>query len=274
MNQVNGQYGNGSVVKLSRRLAALSEWVPEGARFADIGTDHALLPVYLAGSGKVRFAVAGDLHAGPVEAARRQVAAAGLADRVSVRQGDGLSVLEPGEVDTVCIAGMGGGLMVRLLSAAAMEQRLTGVHTLVLSPHVAEDAVRLWLKDNGFILEQERLLEDEGVIYTLLKAVRATDPQEATQRNAWLYDEQLLAPCRASVPVSLLLEMGPLLIRQGGAVFRRKWEQEMAKRERIARQIGQSSAPDRDEKRQYWESAVSEIREVLACLPEEKPSFN
>lgn len=270
MNSWNQQVGSGAVVKLSRRLATLADWVPEGARFADIGTDHALLPVYLAGSGKIRCAVAGDLHAGPVEAARRQVAAAGLAGHVSVRQGDGLSVLSPGEVDTVCIAGMGGSMIVKLLSAAG--ERLNGVRTLVLSPHVAEDTVRRWLKNNGFVLDQERLLEEDGVIYTLLKAVRATDPATSALRNRQLYDEQLLAPCKAEVPLPLLLEMGPLLIRQGGAVFRRKWEQEIAKRKRIARQIGQSSAPDREQKRKMWESAAAEIREVLACLPEEKQS--
>lgn len=273
MNRLKQQAGGGGVVKLSRRLATLSKWVPEGARFADIGTDHALLPVYLAGSGRIDYAVAGDIHAGPVEAARRQVAAVGLGDRVSVRQGDGLSVLSPGEVDTVCIAGMGGSMIVRLLAEAG--DRLTSVRTLVLSPHVAEDNVRLWLKNNAFVLVQERLLEEDGVIYTLLKAERAVDAQTAALRNRQLYDEQLLAPCLATVPISRLLEMGPLLIRQGGEVFRRKWEREIDKRARIARQIRQSSAPasDKEYKLKQWEDAVSDIQEVLACLPEEKPSF-
>ncbi|MBW5444869.1 tRNA (adenine-N(1))-methyltransferase [Cohnella sp. CFH 77786] len=259
----------GARVKLSRRLAALSEWVPEGARLADIGTDHALLPVYLAGSGRIRFAVAGDVNAGPVEAARRQVAEAGLADTVSVRHGDGLSVLAPGEVDTVCIAGMGGSLMARLLEAAG--ERLNGVRTLVLSPHVAEDAVRRWLIENGYLLDREQLLEEDGVIYTLLRAVRPADRSEAERENRNLYDEKVLAPCVPSMKLQLLLEMGPLLVRRGGAEFRRKWRQEIAKREQIIAQMGRSSAEGAADKIRQWETAVAEIREVLACLPEEKP---
>ncbi|WP_415782743.1 tRNA (adenine(22)-N(1))-methyltransferase, partial [Cohnella lubricantis] len=151
---------NGSGAKLSERLSALAAWVPQGARFADIGTDHALLPVYLAEAGRVKSAVAGDVNKGPVEAARRQVASAGLNDIISVRQGDGLTVLAPGEVDTVCIAGMGGSLMVRLLNQAG--ERLDGVRTLILSPHVAEDQVRHWLVGHAYVLEGERLIEEDG----------------------------------------------------------------------------------------------------------------
>lgn len=259
-------------IKLSRRLAALAEWVPQGARLADIGTDHALLPVYLAAAGQIGFAVAGDVHAGPVEAAKRQVAAAGLTDKISVRHGDGLSVLTAGEVDTVCIAGMGGGLIVRLLEAAG--ERLDGVHTLVLSPHGAEDAVRSWLIGERFVLDRERLLEEDGIIYTLLRAVRADGSADAAERTRVQYREDVLAPCLGSISKSLLLEMGPLLLRTGGREFRRKWEQEADKREKIVRQMRQSSGADVADKIAQWEASVAEIREVLACLQEEKPSFN
>ncbi len=262
---------NEAVVKLSRRLAAIADWVPDGARFADIGTDHALLPVYLASHGKIRSAVAGDVHAGPVQAARRQVAEAGLEDRVSVRHGDGFSVLEPGEADTACIAGMGGSLMARLLEEAG--GRLAGIRTLVLSPHVAEDAVRSWLLRHRYVIDRETLLEEDGVIYTLIRAVRLEDA-EADRRNDALYGEQVLAPCLNAVPKALLLEMGPLLIRDGGVLFRRKWEQEIAKREHIMKQMGKSDAPEAREKIGQWEAAVRQIREVLACLPEGKRSSN
>jgi tRNA (adenine22-N1)-methyltransferase len=262
----------GAAMKMSRRLSMLSEWVPSGARFADIGTDHALLPVYLAGAGRVAFAVAGDVNPGPVEAARRQVAETGLANIVSVRQGDGLAVLAPGEVDTVCMAGMGGSLMTRLLEEAG--DRLKGVRTLVLSPHVAEDAVRRWLMAHGFVLDRERLLEEDGVIYTLICAVHAETASDAEARNAALYNEAVLAPCLPKIRMSLLQEMGPLLIRSGGDEFRRKWELEIAKREHVIQQMKRSSAADAEDKIQRWEAAVAEIREVLACLPGEKPSFN
>ncbi len=259
-------------IKLSRRLRKLADWVPSGARMADIGTDHALLPVYLAAGGKIDFAVAGDVHAGPVEAAKRQVASAGLSARINVRHGDGLSVLNAGEVDTVCIAGMGGGLIVRLLDAAG--DRLASVHTLVLSPHGAEDAVRRWLMERKFLLDRELLLEEDGVIYTLLRAIRADGAMDAEERTRAQYDEKVMTPCVNSVSLRLLLEMGPLLLREGGNEFRRKWEQEADKREKIVRQMRQSSGADVADKIAQWEADIAEIREVLACLQEEKPSFS
>jgi tRNA (adenine22-N1)-methyltransferase len=266
-----GSGGPAGGPRLSRRLSALAGWVPDGARFADIGTDHALLPVYLASAGKVRFAVAGDIHDGPVQAARRQVQEAALEHLISVRQGDGLSVLSPGEVDTVCIAGMGGSLMVRLLEDAG--DRLAGVHTLVLSPQAAENAVRSWLVRSGFVIDRERLLEEDGIIYTLIRAVRMEE-EEAERRNRELYDGAVLSPCLVSVPKALMLEMGPLLIREGSTLFRLKWQQEAAKREHIIGQMKKSDTPEARAKIGQWEEAVRQIREVLACLPEVKPSLN
>ncbi|WP_080840513.1 tRNA (adenine(22)-N(1))-methyltransferase [Cohnella massiliensis] len=262
-------------VKLSARLAALADLVPEGARLADIGTDHALLPVFLAATGKISFAVAGDVHAGPVEAARRQVAEAGLDGAISVRMGDGMSVLDPGEVDTVCIAGMGGSLIVRILEAAG--SRLDGVDTLVLSPHVAEDQVRRWLRERGFVLDIEELLEEDGEIYTLLRAKRAGDGADAERRNAELYGLSVSFASkgeRFELPPDIAYAMGPLLLREGGELFRRKWSGEIAKRDRILEQLRLSEAPETAEKAKEWERTTTLYREVLACLPAERRLSN
>ena len=259
-------------MKLSRRLSALAEWVPQGARLADIGTDHALLPVFLAGSGRVTLAIAGDVNAGPVEAAKRQVKEAGLESIVSVRLGDGLAVVSPGEVDTVSIAGMGGSLMVRILDQG--KARLEGVRTLILSPHVAEDQVRQWLIAHCYVIDKETLIEEDGVIYTIVRAVKTDDEAEAKARNAALYDAGLLAPALPRLSPSLMREMGPLLLREPTEAFSRKWEQEILKRERVILQLQHAEAPEAAEKAREWQQDVSEIREVLACLPAEKRSSN
>ncbi|OUM99447.1 MAG: hypothetical protein BAA02_08930 [Paenibacillaceae bacterium ZCTH02-B3] len=253
--------------RLSRRLAALAEWVPEGARFADIGTDHALLPVYLALSGRIASAVAGDLRTGPVRAALRQVEAAGAGGVVSVRQGDGLSVLAPGEADTLCIAGLGGAQIVRILETGG--PRLAGVRTLLLAPQRAEGAVRRWLSEHGWVLDAERLVEEGGVIYTLLKAVKPADGAEAERRNRGLYDPEVLAPRMPEIPLWLLYDMGPLLLRRPDAAFRRLWEAEAAKRERVVRQLERSASPEAARKAEILEREARLIREVLGCLPAE-----
>lgn len=84
-------------VKLSDRLQLLLEQVPAGSRLADIGSDHALLPVAAVKSGRVSSAIAGEVNPGPYEAALRGVAEAGLGAKIAVRRGDGLEVLEPGK---------------------------------------------------------------------------------------------------------------------------------------------------------------------------------
>lgn len=255
-----------SGIKLSRRLKALAEWVPEGARFADIGTDHALLPVYLTHSGKVNYAIAGDVNEGPVDAAKRQVLDWGLEEKVSVRHGDGLSVLAPGEVDTVCIAGMGGSLMVRLLTDAG--DILASVTTLILSPHVAEDGLRRWLKINSYVLDREELLEEDGVIYTLLRASRGVNAEEAVSMNAALYDVRRFVPCLSDISLSLVEEMGPMLLRQPNELFMLKWEQEITKREKIVERMRQSSSEDAALKAEEWKREIARIGEVLSCLRE------
>ncbi|WP_256760204.1 class I SAM-dependent methyltransferase [Cohnella sp. WQ 127256] len=263
---------NGAGLKLSLRLSALADWVPQGARFADIGTDHALLPVFLAQQGKISFAVAGDVHEGPVEAAKSQVSYAGLEQVVHVRLGDGMAVLSPDEVDTVTIAGMGGSLMARILDQAG--ESLNGVTTLVLSPHVAEDLVRRWLDQHDYALDQEMLLEEDGVIYTLMRAKLMPDSAEAQARHSQLYDEAILAPVISKVSSALMYEMGPILMRNPTEIFHQKWQQELAKRERVILQLSHASAPEAAEKAREWEEDVREIREVLSCLLVEKQSSN
>lgn len=80
-------------VKLSKRLQTVADFIPQGSCVADIGSDHALLPVYLVSQGIARYVIAGEVNPGPFEAARRQVKSAGLSHLIDVREGDGLEVI-------------------------------------------------------------------------------------------------------------------------------------------------------------------------------------
>ena len=91
-------------LELSSRLQKLADWVPQGVTFADIGTDHAYLPIYLcetgiltpvsAANGVRLCAIAADINKGPVERADLHIGAAGLADRIRTIQTDGLRGLD------------------------------------------------------------------------------------------------------------------------------------------------------------------------------------
>jgi len=129
---------------------------------ADIGSDHAFLPIYLAQRGKISFAVAGELNEGPFKGAERNVRKRGLTEQISVRKGNGLAVISPGEVETVTISGMGGGTMRDILAAGI--EKLDGVSRLVLSPQGDSDQLRQWLLAHGWkIIDEDMLVEDERI---------------------------------------------------------------------------------------------------------------
>ncbi len=251
-------------MKLSKRLLQIADYVTAGGRVADIGSDHALLPVYLLQSGKARSAIAGELNAGPYRAARKQAQDANLTELLQVRQGDGLSVLQPGEVDTVTIAGMGGLLMREILETGRQAGKLEDVRELVLQPNVGEDAVRIWLLEQGWHLAHESILEEDGKIYEVLHAVRRND---AEALNAELYNGSFLPlSWSPSELKGLLIRMGPHLLREGSPTLADKWRGEIQKLERIRQQMSASDLPEAAKKREQFQWDIERIEEVLQCI--------
>ena len=100
------------------RLQAIINFVPQNSRVADIGTDHGYLAIELAKKNISKFIVASDKNFGPIQAAKKNIFDSGFEKIIEVRQGDGLKILRAGEVDTICIAGMGGSLICEILNAA------------------------------------------------------------------------------------------------------------------------------------------------------------
>ncbi len=153
---------------LDRRLQCAARQVRMGSRLADIGTDHALLPVALVRSGVCPYAVASDIRTDPAERARRAVEEAQLADRIEVRLGPGLSVLQPEEADDLVIAGMGGETIVSILGEAPWIR--SSHFRLILQPMSRPEVLRRWLHRAGFLLEAEPAVEDGGHLYSILRA--------------------------------------------------------------------------------------------------------
>ncbi|MFF2482000.1 tRNA (adenine(22)-N(1))-methyltransferase [Paenibacillus sp. NPDC058071] len=264
------------MLKLSKRLQTIADCVTPGSRVADIGSDHALLPVYLLQKGTASSAIAGELNEGPYEAARKQASDAGMTSRLNVRRGDGLSVLQPGEADTVTIAGMGGSLMSDILEAGFAAGKLEGVKELVLQPNVGEDLVRGWLLRRDWFLQGETILEEDGKIYEVLHALKMGDAAELERRNAELYSSSFLPlVLEPEEGRSRLVRMGPYLLRQQPeAVFEKKWRSELSKLARIEQQLSQSDQPQSEERREQFRKEMEAIEEVLNCLPTVKPSSN
>ncbi|MGL4910873.1 MAG: tRNA (adenine(22)-N(1))-methyltransferase, partial [Romboutsia sp.] len=154
-------------MKLTDRLLKIASLVTEGKKVADIGTDHGYIPVYLLNKEKVEFAVLADVNKGPLENARKEVRRNGLIDKVDLRLGSGIEVLEKGEVDEVIIAGMGGILISELLEAK--KEVATSVDKLILQPMQAQDELRRYLLNNGYEIINEVLVKEDFRIYEILE---------------------------------------------------------------------------------------------------------
>ena len=152
-----------------KRLDAIKNFV-QGSKVADVGTDHAYLPIDLVKSRKILKVIATDKNFGPCQAARKNISDAGLENFIEVRQGDGLKVLSIGEVDTICISGMGGVLIAEILSESP--EVFQSASQLVLQPQNAADELKNFLQENGWLIGDEDLAEENGIIYEIICAVK------------------------------------------------------------------------------------------------------
>jgi tRNA (adenine22-N1)-methyltransferase len=154
---------------LSNRLAAVASFIPEGARLADIGSDHAYLPANLLLNHRISFAIAGEVAKGPLENAKQEINLHHLEYVLKPRLADGLAAVAPDDkIDTVSIAGMGGRLIAQILTAGHLSTN--GYKHLVLQPNIDIDVVRRWLADNHYQLVDELVLLDDGHYYEILVA--------------------------------------------------------------------------------------------------------
>lgn len=159
--------GGDLILELSPRLQLLADWVPTGAKLADVGTDHAYLPVWLVLQGRIDFAIASDLRKGPLERAKQAGQLYGVGEKVSFRLCAGLEGITPYEVDTVAIAGMGGETIVQILQAAPWTKEPPA--TLLLQPMSRSETLRQYLMEHGYAIVREQLVADRGVVYPVLE---------------------------------------------------------------------------------------------------------
>lgn len=155
-------------LKLTDRLLKIAELVSEGKRVADIGTDHGYIPVYLLNNNKINYAILADVNKGPLENARKEVRHNKLEEKVDLRLGSGLEVLNPNEVDEVIIAGMGGILISELLEAK--KEVAHTVDKLILQPMQAQEELRKYLYNNGYEILDEVLVKEDFRIYEIIIA--------------------------------------------------------------------------------------------------------
>jgi tRNA (adenine22-N1)-methyltransferase len=230
------------MIKLSQRLQAIANFVPQGAKVADIGTDHGFLPCYLAQSGQAEQVIACDVNSQPLSLAQKNITDYNVADKVSTRLGNGLAVLKPGEVDTVTIAGMGGALMIDILDASP--NVVDRLKRIILQPNVGAEAVRVWAEKNRWQIVAEDLVRENDIFSVIIVLEQGRSDRFMSATDLYLGPK-------------LLAEHHPLL----GLYISEEWE----KAQYILAQLAQSDSEESRKKEKQLRQKWEDINGVIKC---------
>ena len=225
------------MVKLSNRLLAVASFVTNGNVLADVGTDHGYIPIYLMQEKRIPRAIAMDINAGPLQRAKEHIDLYGLNNYIETRLSDGVAALNPGEVDTVLVAGMGGGLVMHILEEG--KEVCRQAKELILQPQSELERVRAYLWSNGYVILGEDIVLEDEKFYPMMRVVYRN---EVDTENA----ENLLF-CR----------YGKLLLEQKHAVLKEYLVREKSLYTGILGNLSQSASSDKTKER------IREVEEVL-----------
>ncbi|NLM51487.1 MAG: SAM-dependent methyltransferase [Firmicutes bacterium] len=225
-------------MKLTPRLQAIAELIPPGSVVADIGTDHAYLPVYLLQEQICGQAIAADVKEAPLAQAQETVAAFNCHQKIDLRLGDGLDVLkEEDGVDTIVIAGLGGRTIVRILAKG--QEKLKGIKRLILQPMNESGCLRLYLAKNGFAIVAEKLVTEGKRLYEIILAM----PGQEREKD----------PFR--------LALGPRLLENNPPLLPVLLQEKIRKLRIVYRSLQQAQKEDVSEK-------LDKVQKELTCLQE------
>jgi len=232
-------------IRISVRLKEISKHIPKASFFADIGSDHAYLPSYVCLNDKEATAIAGEVNKGPYNKAKEVVNTFQLNNRIDVRLGDGLSVLESDEPDTLVIAGMGGKLIEYLLNKDL--NKTLKINKLILQPNLDANRLRKWLIKYNYNLVNEKVIEENAHFYEILVA------EKSNKSN--VYSE--------SIDLEKQIYFGPYLIKERSVEFINKWEEEKKKLSRIIKEMKQAKLINHKKVNQFTKK-LNWIEEVLS----------
>ena len=174
---------------LSKRLQTIISMVTPGEVVADIGTDHGYVPIELVKKGVCKKGLAMDIGKGPLERAEAHIRSCRMEDQITVRLSDGMDKLSPGEADRVVIAGMGGPLMARILTDGRDSAKAAG--ELILSPQSELADFRRFLCEEGYVIREEVMLEEDGKYYVIFRVTNGE--ADAYTDEAEVYTDAELA---------------------------------------------------------------------------------
>lgn len=163
-------------MELSKRLHTIASLVDRVDTVADIGTDHAYIPIYLLKNNICNFAIAGDINKGPIEKAKYNINREGLNRQIETRLGGGLNVIGKGEVQCAIIAGMGGDLIKDIISNDI--EKFKSLDYAIVQPVQNVDVFRKYIYKMGFLILEEKICYEDEKFYEILKITYGEEKEE------------------------------------------------------------------------------------------------
>lgn len=227
---------------LTPRLKQIADAVNPCSCVADIGTDHAYLPVYLCMTGKAERGIASDIRKGPLMRAKATIHRYGMQTRIETRLGPGVDTLTVGEAACIVIAGMGGLMIAQILDAnPAIFAEATQI---LLQPMTAVPELRQYLWENGYTIQTETLAKEEQKLYHILSvtAKRETEP-----------------------PGKAELYFGKRLLTDKPEHFEEYIQKQRKKLTRMAEGLRQSKSEDAAARLKETQELLAKIKEETLC---------
>ena len=227
-------------MQLSQRLSSVASMVTAGNCLADVGTDHGYVPIYLYERNIIPRAIAMDVNKGPLERARVHIAESGMKEVIETRLSDGLAALKAGEADSIVIAGMGGPLMIRILSA--YPEVTASAKELILQPQSEISEVRIWLYEQGYEIIEEHMVFEDGKYYPMFKAVK--NPQAAKLTD-------------------LEYKFGKLSVLEERSVLKAYLMRELANKQSILKKLNEETTQKSQGRAEEIKALLAELEEML-----------
>lgn len=234
------------MVKLSKRLQAVADLVTDGSCICDVGTDHAYIPIYLVQNHRIPKALAMDVNKGPLLRATEHIADEKMDNYIVTRQSDGLKQLQSGEADSVIIAGMGGGLVIRILEESFA--KLEAVKELILQPQSDIEQVRHFIEANGFEIVQNDIVFEDGKYYFMFRCMHSTRNMQSEHKT--IYDRY---------GKHLILQNHPVL----NAFLEKEEAQLLTIKASLQKQADSEAAAEREQELEERLQGIREAREEM-----------
>lgn len=256
--------------KLSNRMAAVAHLVPKGVTACDIGCDHGFVAIYLVEEKICPKVVAMDINKGPLLRAKEHIESVSLSTYIDTRLSDGLEKLQPGEAECMIAAGMGGRLIVKILSD--YPEKVKELRYFVLQPQSELSFVRRYLREQGFKIRREDMVLEDGKFYPMMLAETASrevafvagDGQANCGESSGCGQAGEKISEQAEYAASLEDEFGPLLIRERHPVLLQYLDLWEGQQKKILKEV-----LTYEKRRKQVEEELKRIRDVRERMGED-----